>query len=79
MVERKKLAYACGLILVIFGFAALLTNAVDYLGGFFGLSLDVKFPSSGICAVLTVVGWMQISCAQQEAFAKSGEDSAGGG
>ncbi|MDH5691136.1 MAG: hypothetical protein OEY81_06900 [Candidatus Bathyarchaeota archaeon] len=51
MVERKKLTRALGMILVIFGFAILLINAIDYLGGFFGLSSDIKLPSSGIGVV----------------------------
>jgi len=78
MVERKKLACGFGVMLVISGFAILLVNAIDYLGGFFGLSSDIKLPSSGIGVVFLVVGWMQIFYARQEAFAKSGQDSAGG-
>jgi len=56
MVERKKLTRALGMILVIFGFAILLVNAIDYLGGFFGLSSDIKLPSSGIGVVFLVLG-----------------------
>jgi len=77
MVERKKLARRFGLILVIIGFAILLVNAIDYLGGFFGLSSDIKLPSSGIGVVFLVVGWMQILYTQQK-HAKSWQDSAGG-
>jgi hypothetical protein len=76
MVERKKLARRFGVILVISGFAILLINAIDYLGGFFGLSSDIKLPSSGIGVVFLVVGWMQILYTQQHA--KSRQDSAGG-
>ena len=78
MVERKKLARRFGVISVISGFAILLTNAIDYLGGFFGLSSDIKLPSSGIGVVFLVVGWLQIFYARQEACTKSGQDSAGG-
>jgi len=56
MVERKKLTRALGMILVIFGFVILLINAIDYLGGFFGLSSDIKLPSSGIGVVFLVLG-----------------------
>jgi hypothetical protein len=56
MVERKKLMRALGRILFIFGFVILLINAIDYLGGFFGLSSDIKLPSSGIGVVLLVLG-----------------------
>jgi hypothetical protein len=78
MVERKKLACGFGVILVISGFAILLINAIDYLGEFFGLSSDIKLPSSGIGIVFLVVGWIQILYAQQEAYAKSWQDSTGG-
>jgi hypothetical protein len=78
MVERKKLARGFGVILVISGFAILLINAIDYLGGFFGLSSDIKLPSSGIGVVFLVVGWIQILHTQQEAHTKSWQDSAGG-
>ncbi len=56
MVERKKLTRALGMILVIFGLVILLINAIDYLGGFFGLSSDIKLPSSGIGVVFLVLG-----------------------
>ena len=56
MVERKKLTRALGMILFIFGFVILLINAIDYLGGFFGLSSDLKLPSSGIGVVFLVLG-----------------------
>ena len=56
MVERKKLTRVLGMILVIFGFVILLINAIDYLGGFFGLSSDIKLPSSGIGVVFLVLG-----------------------
>jgi hypothetical protein len=60
MVERKKLARGFSVILVISGFAILLINVIGYLGGFFGLSSDIKLPSSGIGVVFLVVGWIQI-------------------
>jgi hypothetical protein len=78
MVERKKLARGFGVILVIFGFAILLINASDYLGGFFGLSSNIKLPSSGIGVVFLVVGWIEILYTHQEIYAKSGQGSAGG-
>jgi len=71
MVERKKLARRFSVILIISGFAILLINVIDYLGGFFGLSSDIKLPSSGIGVVFLVVGWIQILYTQQEAHAKS--------
>jgi hypothetical protein len=78
MVERKKLARRFGVILVIIGFAILFINAIDYLGGFLGLSSDIKLPSSGIGVVFLVVGWLQILYTWQDAYAKSRQDSAGG-
>jgi nitrate reductase gamma subunit len=78
MIERKKLACGFGVMLVIFGFAILLINAIDYLVGFFGLSSGIKLPSSGIGVVFLVVGWIQIFYARQEAFTKSEQDLAGG-
>jgi hypothetical protein len=56
MVERKKLTRGLGRILFIFGFVVLLINAIDYLGGFFGLSSDIKLFSSGIGVVFLVLG-----------------------
>ena len=78
MVERKKFGCRFAVILVISGFAILLINAIDYLGGFFGLSSDIKLPSSGIGVVFLVTGWIQILYTQQEVHAKSWQDSAGG-
>jgi hypothetical protein len=78
MTERKKLARGFSVILVTSGFAILLVNVIDYLGGFFGLSSDVRLPSSGIGVVFLVVGWIQILYTQQEAHAKSWQGSAGG-
>lgn len=61
MVDRKMLARVLGMILFIFGFIILLVNAIDYLSGFFGLSSDVKLPSSGIGIVFLVLGlYMQM-------------------
>ena len=45
-----------GMILFILGFIILVINAVDYLGGFFGLSLGFKLPSSGIGVILFIFG-----------------------
>ena len=75
MVERKKLARRFSVILVTVGFAILLINAIDYLGGFFGLSSDIKLPSSGIGVIFLVTGWVQIPYTQH---AKSRQDLAGG-
>ena len=47
-------------ILFIVGFAILIVNAIDYLGGFFGLSWDVYLPSSGIGVVFIVLGMYQL-------------------
>jgi hypothetical protein len=47
-------------ILFIVGFAILIVNAVDYLGGFFGLSWEYHLPSSGIGIVFIVVGMIQM-------------------
>ena len=35
---NNKLGYA----LIIFGFILLVLNAIDYIGGFFGLSLEIR-------------------------------------
>jgi len=40
----------------LLGFIILLINAIDYLGGFFGLSSDIKLPSSGIGVGFHVLG-----------------------
>lgn len=47
-------------VLFIVGFAILIVNAVDYLGGFFGLSWEYHLPSSGIGIVFIVVGMIQM-------------------
>jgi len=60
MAERKKLTHSLSMILVIFGFAILAINAIDYLGGFFGLSSDIKLPSSGIGVVFLMLGILQM-------------------
>ena len=52
MENKKKL----GMILLILGFIILLINAVDYLSGFFGTPLDIKFTSSGVGAILFISG-----------------------
>ena len=48
---RKKLACA----LVIIGFILIVLNAVEYIGGFFGLSLQIR-TSMVVGIVLVVVG-----------------------
>jgi len=45
-----------GMILFISGFIILVINAVDYLGGFFGLSLGIKLPSSVFGIILVAFG-----------------------
>lgn len=47
-------------VLFIVGFAILIANAVDYLGGFFGLSWEYHLPSSAIGIVFVVVGILQL-------------------
>jgi len=78
MVEGEKLARGFCVVLVISGFTILLINAIDNLGGFLGLSLDIKLPSSGVGVVLLVVGWIQILNMQQETHKTPWQDSAGG-
>jgi cytochrome c oxidase subunit IV len=48
---NNKLGYA----LIIIGFILLILNAIDYIGGFFGLSLEIR-TSMIIGLVLVVVG-----------------------
>ena len=57
MADKKKLARVLGMIIFVLGFIILLVNALDYLGGFFGLSSDIKLPSSGIGVVFLVLGF----------------------
>jgi len=52
MKNKQKL----GMVLVILGFIIILINAVDYLSGFFGTPLDIKFTSSGVGAILFIFG-----------------------
>jgi cytochrome c oxidase subunit IV len=47
----RKLAYA----LVIIAFILIVLNAVEYLGGFFGLSLQIR-TTMVVCIALVVVG-----------------------
>jgi hypothetical protein len=47
-------------VLFVVGFAILIANAVDYLGGFFGLSWEYHLPSSAIGIVFIVVGMYQM-------------------
>jgi len=66
MAERNKLTHSLSMILVTFGFAILAINAIDYLGGFFWLSSDIKLPSSGIGVVFLVLGILQRIMMQTE-------------
>ena len=52
MKNKQKL----GVVLYILGIIILVINAVDYLSGFFGASLDIKFTSSGVGVALFVSG-----------------------
>jgi len=47
----KKLGYA----LIIIGFILIVLNAIDYIGGFFGLSLEIR-TSMIIGIVLVAIG-----------------------
>ena len=44
-----------GIALVMIGFVLIILNAIDYIGGFFGLSLEIR-TSMIIGIVLVVVG-----------------------
>lgn len=44
------------MVLFILGFIILVINAVDYLGGFFGLSLGIKLPSFVFGIILVALG-----------------------
>jgi len=52
----KKNSKIFGAVLFIVGFVILIVNAVDYLGGFFGLSWEYHLPSSGVGVAFLVVG-----------------------
>ncbi len=45
-----------GYLLLILGFIIIVINAVDYLGGFFGLSLEINLPSSAIGIIFVALG-----------------------
>jgi len=45
-----------GVVLYILGIIILVINAVDYLSGFFGLSLGLKTVSSSVGIALFVIG-----------------------
>jgi uncharacterized membrane protein (DUF485 family) len=53
---REKDKQKVGMVLLILGFIILVINAVDYLSGFFGAPLNIKFTSSGIGAILFIFG-----------------------
>ncbi len=50
-----------GAVLFIAGFAIILVNAADYLGGFFGLSWEYHLPSSGVGVAFLVLGMLYLS------------------
>jgi len=52
MKNKQKL----GIVLYVLGISILVINAIDYLSGFFGTPLDIKFISSGVGVALFVVG-----------------------
>ncbi len=45
-----------GYVLVVIGFIILVANAIDYISGFFGLSLGLKTVSSVVGIALFVIG-----------------------
>jgi mannose/fructose/N-acetylgalactosamine-specific phosphotransferase system component IIC len=57
-------------VLFVVGFAMLVANAADYLGGFFGLSWEYHLPSSGIGMVFIVVGILQLQLRKEAKTAK---------
>ena len=48
------------MVLIVVGLAILIANAVDYLGGFFGLSWEYHLPSSAIGIIFIVLGMYQL-------------------
>ena len=52
MKNKQKL----GIVLYVLGISILVVNAVDYLSGFFGTPLDIKFTSSIVGIVFFVLG-----------------------
>ncbi len=47
-------------VLFVVGFAIIVANAADYLGGFFGWSWEYHLPSSAIGIIFIVVGMQQM-------------------
>jgi hypothetical protein len=47
-------------VLIVVGLVILIANAVDYLGGFFGLSWEYHLPSSAIGIVFIGLGMYQM-------------------
>ena len=47
-------------VLFIVGFAILISNAADYIGGFFGLSWEYHLPSSVVGIIFLVLGMYQL-------------------
>ncbi len=54
MKGKDKLKVGKGLL--ILGFIIILINAVDYLGGFFGLSSEIHLPSSSFGIIFIGLG-----------------------
>jgi ABC-type antimicrobial peptide transport system permease subunit len=56
--ENTKSKTKIGMILIILGLVILIINAVGYLSGFFGLSLEIVLPSSSFGIVLFITGYL---------------------
>jgi uncharacterized integral membrane protein len=52
MKNKQKL----GIVLYVLGISILVINAADYLSGFFGTRLGIKFISSAIGAIFFIFG-----------------------
>ena len=52
MENKQKL----GIVLYVLGIFILVVNAIDYLSGFFGASLNIKFTSSLAGVAFLIVG-----------------------
>jgi hypothetical protein len=57
MMKKSKIFPA---VLLIVGFVILVANAVDYLGGFFGLFWEYHLPSSAIGIIFIGLGMYQL-------------------
>ena len=56
--KHMKSKQKIGMLIFILGFIILFINAVDYLSGFFGLSLGIRLPSSGVGVVFLITGYL---------------------